>query len=138
MSLTNYDERQFEEDPDANGQLPVPEKKPSNRTFLIAMGILGVILVLALILLLRGGSSFDRRAKHGTPGDCCRHQRREHWHRCCPLTDSTRLGDQVPPRETPVKTSTPIATATSRLSAAEMATVQALQTQMAGQAVELL
>ena len=134
MSLTNYDEKQFDEDPGANppGE---PEKKPSNRNFLWAIGILGVIFVLALILLLivaprlianqntqRQETAAAINAANTATAGAATAQR------------LTQLATTAPPTATKtlvaVKTNTPIPTATLRLSDSELATVKALQTQM--------
>lgn len=135
MSLTNYDEnQQFDEDPGAGGESPEPEKKPSNRNFLLTIGILGVVFVLALILLLLVAPRLI--AQQNTS--------RQETAAAINAANTATAAAATAARSTPVpatatktlvaainKTSTPFATATSRLSAAEMATVQALQTQMA-------
>lgn len=57
MALNNFDDDQYNSNMGLGGEsepepTPEPEKKPSGRNFLLAIGILGVILLLALILLL--------------------------------------------------------------------------------------
>lgn len=135
MSLTNYDDRQFDEDPGLGGEAPEPEKKPSNRNFLLAIGILGVIFVLALILLLLVAPKLIAQQ------NAARQETAAAINAANTATAAAALQGQatkVPATATKapvvvVKTNTPIPTATSRLSAAELATAQALQTQMAGQ-----
>lgn len=139
MSLTNYDDKQFEEEPGVGGESPEPEKKPSNRNFLLAIGILGVIFVLALILLLlvaprliaqQNAARQETAAAINAANTATAAAATAAWRQ--------QLATPVPPTATKapvvvVKTNTPVPTATSRLSQSEMATVQALQTQMAGQ-----
>jgi cytoskeletal protein RodZ len=138
MSLTNYDDTQYNEEPGAGGESPEPEKKPSNRNFLLAIGILGVIFILALILLLvvaprltaqQNASRQETAAvinAANTATAAAATAQRQTQLATTPAPTSTKA-----PVVITVKTSTPIPTATSRLSQAEMATVQALQTQMA-------
>lgn len=69
MALNNYDDDQFKSENDLFGEPesnfdsgsglppvpdpePGPENKPSGKNFLIAIGILGAVLVLAIVLLL--------------------------------------------------------------------------------------
>jgi hypothetical protein len=53
MALNSFDEEQFEPEMEPVGEpSPTPSKKPSNRNFFMAIGIIGVILILALVLLL--------------------------------------------------------------------------------------
>jgi hypothetical protein len=56
MALNNFDDEQFNPDMGFGGDFTPepsqPEKPPSGKNFLLAIGILGVILILALVLLL--------------------------------------------------------------------------------------
>ncbi|HBF41670.1 MAG TPA: hypothetical protein DDW19_07895 [Anaerolineaceae bacterium] len=139
MSLTSYDDKQFDEEPGLGGESPEPEKKPSNRNFLLAIGILGVIFILALILLLlvaprliaqqnaaRQETAAAINAANTATAAAANAARQTQMVTAVPAT-STKAPVVV------VKTNTPIPTATSRLSQSELATAQALQTQMAGQ-----
>jgi hypothetical protein len=65
MALTNFDEDQFDQEPLGGEEIPPlePEKKPSNKNFLIAIGIVGVIFILALILLLLLGPGLLARQR---------------------------------------------------------------------------
>lgn len=52
MALNSYDEDPFNREDFQEDTLPEPEKKPANRTFLLVIIILGVIFLLALLSLL--------------------------------------------------------------------------------------
>lgn len=147
MALTNFDENQFDDDQGlGTGGAPEPEKKPGNRTFLLAIGILGVIFILALVLLLlvaprmvatqnaqRQEQAAQINAANTATSAAATAARQRQL--------ATAVKTAVPPTATkaPTKTpvvvvqaNTPVPTGTQQLSAAEMATVAALQTQMAG------
>jgi len=138
MSLTNYDDRQFEEEPGLGGESPEPEKKPSNRNFLLAIGILGVIFVLALVLLLLVAPRLIAQQNTSRQETAAAINAANTATAAAATAARQQLPTARPPTATKapvvaVKTNTPIPTATSRLSQSEMATVQALQTQMAAQ-----
>lgn len=147
MALTNFDENQFDDDQGlGTGGSPEPEKKPGNRTFLLAIGILGVIFILSLVLLLlvapkmvsqqnaqRQEQAAQINAANTATAAAATAARQQQL--------ATAVKTAVPPTATkaPTKTpvvvvqaNTPVPTGTQQLSAAEMATVSALQTQMAG------
>jgi hypothetical protein len=53
MALNNFDEDQFDQEDLGGGEFePEPQKPRGNRTFLIAIAIIGILFVVALILLL--------------------------------------------------------------------------------------
>ena len=54
MALNNFDDDQFDQESygGESEYSPEPEKKRSNRTFLVAIAVVGAIFVLALVLLL--------------------------------------------------------------------------------------
>jgi len=146
MALTNFEEDQFDQE-DLGGEMPPePERKPSNRNFIIAIAIVGVIFILSLILLLLLG-----------PGLLARQQasQQEQAAQINAANTATAMAatalvqaqqatllakTTVAPTSAPVQpTNTPVVVVQastpgtgSGLSAAELATVSALQTQMAG------
>ena len=146
MALTNFEEDQFEQE-DLGGEVPPePERKPSNRNFIIAIAVVGAIFILSLILLLLLG-----------PGLLARQQaaQQEQAAQINAANTATAMAatalvqaqqatllakTTVAPTKTPViPTKTPVVVVQastpgtgSGLSASELATVSALQTQMAG------
>jgi hypothetical protein len=153
MALYNFDEEeQFEPEQNTGGNAPVgggggdnfsqpPRKKSSNRTFLLAIGILGVILILAVVLLVMvaPGIMAQQRA------DQMEQAAQINAANTATAMAATSLAIQnaatatpnpalFTPTKTPVvvlQTSTPAAVVSSGLSQSDQATVQALQTQMA-------
>jgi cytoskeletal protein RodZ len=154
MALYNFDEEeQFEPEQETGGNVPVggggggesysqpPKKKSSNRTFLLAIGIIGVILILALVLLVMvaPGIMAQQRA------DQLEQAAQINAANTATAMAATALAFQnqatatpnpalFTPTKTPVvvlQTSTPAAVVSSGLSQSDQATVQALQTQMA-------
>jgi Na+-transporting methylmalonyl-CoA/oxaloacetate decarboxylase gamma subunit len=144
MSLTNFDDDQFEPGSFPEDTPPEPEKRGGNHTFLIVITILGVIFLLALLLLLVVAPRYlaNQRA-----------QQQEQAAQINAANTATALAatsmanqqvtqaartsiartPTVGPTKTPVvviASNTPAAGG-SGLTAAELATVAALQTQMA-------
>ena len=146
MALNNFDDDQFNPDMGFGGDFTPepsqPEKQPSGKNFLLAIGILGVILILALVLLLliapniiaqQRASSLEQAAQINAANTA---------------TSMAATANAQAQAVTPTKavvlgasnaTKTPvilIATSTpkvvgAQLSANELATVSALQTQIA-------
>ena len=147
MALTNFDEDQFDQDGFGEDSPPEPEKKPGNRTFLIAIGILGVIFVLSLILLLlvapgllsrQRTSQQEQAAQINAANTATAMAATSIAQQQATIAAQTAQPPQPTsgPTRTPVvviQANTPAPESTSQLSAAELATVSALQTQMAGQ-----
>jgi hypothetical protein len=151
MALTNFEEDQFDQD-DLGGEVPPePERKPSNRNFIIAIAIVGVIFILSLILLLLLGPGLLANQQAAQQEQAAQInaantatalaatalvQAQQEQATLLAKTTVAPTATLAPPTKTPVvvvQTNTPGATAgTAGLSAAELATVSALQTQMAG------
>jgi type II secretory pathway pseudopilin PulG len=146
MALTNFEEDQFDQD-DLGGEVPPePERKPSNRNFIIAIAVVGAIFILSLILLLLLGPGLlanqqaaqqEQAAQINAANTATalaatalvQAQQATLLARTTVAPTATR----ALPTKTPVvvvQTNTP--GATTSLSDAELATVSALQTEMAG------
>lgn len=143
MALTNFDEDQFDDDQGlGGGEAPEPEKKPGNRTFLLAIGVLGVIFILALILLLLVAPKYiaqqnQQRQEQAAMINAANTATAAAATAARQQQLATAVKTAIPPTATPAPTKTPVVvvqvnTPTQQLSAAELATVSALQTQMAG------
>ena len=155
MALYNFDEEQFEPEQESgnagvggigngggdNFSQP-PKKKSSNRNFLLAIGILGVILILALVLLLmvapgilqqQRANQLEQAAQINAANTATAMAATAlAFQNAATATPNPAL---FTPTKTPVvvlQTSTPAAVVSSGLSQSDQATVQALQTQMAG------
>jgi cytoskeletal protein RodZ len=154
MALQNFDEEQFEPDNNMGGTggldlggeepTPEPERKPSNRNFLLAVGIMGIILILLLVFFMffvpgylqnQHNNQLEQAAQINAANTAT-------------AMAATAMAIQnaatatpsptaiVVPTKTPLvvlSTSTPATASGSALSADDQATVQALQTQMAAQ-----
>jgi hypothetical protein len=146
MALNNFDEEQFEPEMGVGGEYPPePEKKPSNRNFLLAVGILGVILILALVLLLLVAPGILQQQRANQLEQAAQINAAN----TATAMAATALAVQnaatatpkptvfVAPTKTPLvvlQTSTPgVAEAGAGLSDSDKATVQALQTLMAAE-----
>ena len=144
MALNNFDDDQFNSEMDDFGvggePEPEPEKKPSSRNFLLAIGIIGVILILALVLLLLVAPNIIKQNQaNQLQQDAAIYAANTATAAAATLMAQASLPTATPkpttvivPTKTPVivlQTSTP--STESQLSAGELATVQALQTQMA-------
>jgi LPXTG-motif cell wall-anchored protein len=143
MSLTNFDDDQFDQDIYPEEAPPELEKKPGNKTFIILISVLGGIFVIALVALLLFGQKFLTA------------QRQQHQEQAALINAANTAtamaatlaaqptATQVPPTPEPqmptntpvvvIASSTPQPQGTSGLTESELATVSALQTQMAGQ-----
>jgi hypothetical protein len=143
MALTNFDEDQFDQERMDEEGTPEPEKKPGNRAFLTAMGILGAILVIALVLLLLVAPGLLAKQRAAQQEQAARINAAN----TATALAATSIAQQatlavkttVPPTAVTRPTKTPVIIivvttpgAGTQLSPAEMATVNALQTQMAG------
>ena len=145
MALNSFDEEQFEPEMEPlGGPTPPapPSNKPSNRNFLIAVGVILVILVLAIVLLALVAPSIMAQSRNSQLEAAARINAAN----TATAMAATALAIQnaatatpaitntsIPPTKTPIvvlATSTPAA-GESALSANDQATVQALQTQMA-------
>jgi hypothetical protein len=146
MALNNFDDDSFNPDlgpggmPDP-GSLE-PENKPSGgKTFIVALSIIGVILILALVLLLlvapgiisqQRNQNIEQAAQINAANTATAMAATAN---ALPQSTATPV-DTLSPTGTPVVsiilTSTPVVSG-EVLSTNEVATVQALQTQMAGQ-----
>lgn len=159
MALNNFDDDQFNPDLGLGGndapEPPQSNKQPSGRNFLLAIGIIGVILVLALVLLLlvAPGILSQQRANNIEQAAQINAANTATAMAATAFAQQQLATATTIPTRTPmivIATSTPVvvgaqlqATSTSRpgtpqaagaqLSAAELATVSALQTQMAAQ-----
>jgi type II secretory pathway pseudopilin PulG len=145
MALTNFEEDQFEQD-DLGGEVaPDPERKPSNRNFIIAIAVVGAIFILSLILLLLLGPGLlaNQQAAQQEQAAQINAANTATAMAATALVQAqqaTQLAKTVAPTKTPViPTKTPVVVVQastpgtgSGLSASELATVSALQTQMAG------
>lgn len=145
MALNDFDEEQFEPEYGVGGDpVPEPPRKPSNRNFLLAVGILGVILILALVLLLLVAPGILQQQR----ADQLEQAAQINAANTATAMAATAMALQnaatatprptvlVAPTKTPLivlQTSTPAVADASGLSASDQATVQALQTQMAAQ-----
>jgi hypothetical protein len=145
MALNNFDDDQFNPDLGFGGESepepPQPESQPpSGKNFLLAIGIIGVILILALVLLLliapglisrQRANSMDQAAQINAANTATAMAATSMAQQSA--ITSTAIVVAAAATKTPVimiATSTPVV-AGAQLSASELATVQALQTQMA-------
>ena len=152
MALNNFDDNDqfnpdlgFGDDFNNNEEPPVPEKQPSGKNFLLAIGIIGVILILALVLLLLVAPNIISQQRASNMEQAAQ------INAANTATAMAATANAAQARVTPTKvvvvvaagassatktpvimvaTSTPVV-AGAALSASELATVQALQTQMA-------
>jgi LPXTG-motif cell wall-anchored protein len=152
MALNNFDEDQFDQESFGGGEYePEPPKRRGNRTFLIAIAIVGIIFVIALILLLLVAPKLlanQRLAQQEQAAqiNAANTATAMYATSMAQLAQATKTptrtvvaasGGAVPTK-TPVvviQQNTPMGSGGSGLSASELATVSALQTQMAGRGV---
>jgi cytoskeletal protein RodZ len=150
MALTNFDEDQYDQGDLGSGgneSMPEPEKKPGNRTFLIAIAIVGVVFVLSLILLLMVAPGLLARQRAAQQEQAAQINAANTATAMAATANAQQqattavvITTAAPtvaalPTKTPVVVivgNTPEVSGTSQLSPAELATVGALQTQMAG------
>ena len=151
MALNNFDEDQFDQESFGGGEYePEPPKPRGNRTFLIAVAIVGIIIVVALILLLLVAPKLlanQRLAQQEQAAQINAANTATAMYATSQalLAQATKTPTRTPnavggavATKTPVvvvRENTPMASGGSGLSAAELATVSALQTQMAGRGV---
>ncbi len=151
MALNNFDEDQFDQESFGGGDYePEPPKRRGNRTFLIAIAIVGIILVVALILLLLVAPKLLANQRLAQQEQAARINAAN----TATAMYATSQAQLAMATKTPTKqivaaaggaapTKTPVvviqqatqAVGGSGLSASELATVSALQTQMAGRGV---
>ena len=139
MALNNFDEDQFDQESFGGGDYePEPPKRRGNRTFLIAIAIVGIIFVIALILLLLVAPKLlanQRLAQQEQAAQINAANTATAMY----ATSMAQLAQATKkPTKTPVvviQQNTPMGAGGSGLSASELATVSALQTEMAGRGV---
>ena len=152
MALNNFDEDQFDQESFGGGDYePEPPKRRGNRTFLIAIAIAGIIFVIALILLLLVAPRLlanQRLAQQEQAAqiNAANTATAMYATSMAQLAQATKTPTKMPvaaadgaaPTKTPVvviQQNTPMGAGGSGLSASELATVSALQTEMAGRGV---
>jgi LPXTG-motif cell wall-anchored protein len=152
MALNNFDEDQFDQESFGGGDYePEPPKRRGNRTFLIAIAIVGIILVVALILLLlvapkllanqrlaQQEQAAQINAANTATAMYATSQAQLAQATKTPTKMVVSAAGGAAPTKTPVvviQQNTPMGAGGSGLSASELATVSALQTQMAGRGV---
>ncbi|HCS40743.1 MAG: LPXTG cell wall anchor domain-containing protein [Anaerolineaceae bacterium] len=152
MALNNFDEDQFDQESFGGGDYePEPPKRRGNRTFLIAIAIVGIIFVIALILLLLVAPKLlanQRLAQQEQAAqiNAANTATAMYATSMAQLAQATKTPtktvvaavDGTSPTKTPVvviQQNTPMGAGGSGLSASELATVSALQTEMAGRGV---
>lgn len=147
MALNNFDEDQFDEEIFAEDLPPEPPVRSGNKTFLTVIIILGVVFLVALLGLLLFAPKYlaNQRATNmeqaalinaaNTATAMAAVSLANQQQTALALT-ALALQPTLAPTKTPVVAvvaNTPVSPGTG-LSEAELATVSALQTQMAGQA----
>ena len=146
MALNNYEEDPFDQESFQQDLEPEPEKKPGNRTFLTVLIVLGLVFLVGLLGLLLLAPKFiaNQRASQmeqaalinaANTATAMAGFAQESLLQTQAAQTSIALTPTAAPTNTPVvvvATHTPVV-ASTELSAEEMATVSALQTQMAGQ-----
>lgn len=152
MALNNFDEDQFDQESFGGGEYePEPPKRRGNRTFLIAIAIVGIIFVIALILLLivapkllanqrlaQQEQAAQINAANTATAMYATSMAQMAQATKTPIRAAAAAGGGAVPTKTPVvviQQNTQAALGGSGLSASELATVAALQTQMAGRGV---
>lgn len=152
MALNNFDEDQFDQESFGGGDYePEPPKRRGNRTFLIAIAIVGIIFVIALILLLLVAPKLlaDQRLaqqEQAAQINAANTATAMYATSMAQLAQATKTptisvvaaAGGAAPTKTPVvviQQNTPMGVGGSGLSASELATVSALQTEMAGRGV---
>jgi LPXTG-motif cell wall-anchored protein len=151
MALNNFDEDQFDQESfGGGGYEPEPPKRRGNRTFLIAIAIVGIIFVIALILLLLVAPKLLANQRLAQQEQAAQINAAN----TATAMYATSMAQLAQATKTPIKTvaaeggaaptktpvvviqqNTPMGAGGSGLSASELATVSALQTQMAGRGV---
>lgn len=146
MALNNYEEDPFDQESLQQDLEPEPEKKPGNRTFLTVLIVLGLVFLIGLLglLLLAPKYIANQRAAQmeqaalinaANTATAMAGFAHESQLQTEQAQTAIALTPTAAPTNTPVvvvATHTPVVAGTG-LSAEEMATVAALQTQMAGQ-----
>jgi hypothetical protein len=149
MALNNFDDDQFNPDSDFSGEpspeSPQPENQPSGKNFLLAIGIIGAVLILALVLLLLVAPGIISQQRASTNEQAAQINAAN----TATAMAATALANQRSITSTPVVlvvTSTPTSVVVSaastsvvagaELSASDLATVQSLQTEMAAEGGE--
>jgi len=145
MALNNFDDDQFNPDLGFGGEStpepPQPERNSSSgKSFLLAIGIIGVILILALVLLLLIAPNIIAQQRANNAEQVAQINAANTATAMAATANAQTVVTTAAPivvaqaaAKTPVilvATSTPVV-AGAQLSANELATVQALQTQVA-------
>ena len=147
MALNNYEEDPFDQESfqqDLEPE-PEPEKKPGNRTFLTVLIVLGLVFLVGLLGLLLLAPKFIANQRAAQMEQAALINAANTATAMAGFSQESQLQTQAAqtaialtptaaPTNTPVvvvATHTPVV-ASTELSAEEMATVSALQTQMAG------
>jgi hypothetical protein len=152
MALNNFDEDQFDQESFGGEYEPEPPKPKGNRTFLIAIAIVGIVFVVALILLLLIAPKLLAEQRLEQQEQAAQ----INAYNTATALAATSLAQLQQVTKTPTRTAvpvavggavatktpvvvviqnTPVVSGGSGLSPAELATVSALQTQMAGRGV---
>jgi len=145
MALNNYEEDPFDQESFQQDLEPEPEKKPANRTFLTVLIVLGLVFLIGLLGLMLLAPKFiaNQRAAQmeqaalinaANTATAMAGFAQESQLQTQAAQTAIALTPTAAPTNTPVvvvATHTPVV-ASTELSAEEMATVSALQTQMAG------
>jgi LPXTG-motif cell wall-anchored protein len=151
MALNNFDDDQFDQESFGGEYEPEPQKPRGNRTFLIAIAIVGIIFVIALILLLlvapkllanqrlaQQEQAAQINAANTATAMYATSMAQLAQATSTPARAAAAAGGGAVPTKTPVvviQQNTQESVGGSGLSASELATVAALQTQMAGRGV---
>ena len=145
MALNNYDDDPFERDDFQEDYTPEPEKKPGNRNFMTIIIVLGIIFLVALLGLLLFAPRYIASQRQAQLEEAALINAANTATAMAGVAAENQLNTQqalteiasmptLAPTNTPVvvvATHTPVV-ASTELSAEELATRSALQTQMAG------
>ncbi len=150
MALNNFDEDQFDQESIGGDEFaPEPQKPRGNRTFLIALAIIGVIFVLLLVLFLIFGPAYVAKQQAASQENAARINAANTATALAVNAMAAQQATLLAPTKTPapisaaggtvptktpvvaIRTNTPAGVGGSGLSAAELATVSALKTQVA-------
>lgn len=145
MALNNYDQDPFDREDFQEEYTPAPEKKSGNRTFLTVIIVLGLVFLVALLALIIFAPKYIASQREAQMQEAALINAANTATAMAVVAQQDELNTQqaqtaialtptVAPTNTPViavATHTPVVAGTE-LSAEEMATIAALQTQMAG------
>ena len=145
MALNNYNQDPFDQEDFQKEYPPEPEKKSGNRTFLTVIIVLGLVFLVALLALIIFAPRLIASQREAQMQEAALINAANTATAMAVVAQQNELSTQqaltaialtpaVAPTNTPVivvATHTPVVAGTE-LSAEEMATISALQTQMAG------